>query len=632
MVEPIFSSVSTAVATKLLGRTVDDLYEFLKGKVSLTIDKARIQRKIPELVNRINSFRMVKTLWQMERPVDVEKFYCTSHVLIPTTVKLSQIGRQTQKKRRKIDCVSDFGNIGNIVIKGIAGQGKSIFLRHLFIREFELGQRIPVFIELRKIQEGESLLDHIARFLDVLDLGIDPRLSRILARSGKLIFFLDAYDEVPEIQKQRTLNELEYLVGSSPGSQFLVTTRPDSGIEMSSLFTVVNLDDLRNNEYLGVIRKLSANVQFANTLIKSIQGHKATICDLLCTPLLITLLIIQYNSFPKLPEQMSDFYESIFDVLLRRHDRSKPGFVRQRLCSLNDNQYREIFNAFCFESMKVNKSQLSEDDIRNAISRAMKIVSVNEDPLNFLNDITRITCLVLHEGEEYRFIHKSVQEYYAASFIKNRPDSNSESFYSACLNWGVYRSWKQELMFLSETDRYRYHKYYLLPLCRLHLNADSDDALLNGLPPTQNMLKITHGFCLTFSPDSHNLKGIGTSEINQILPSHDVLFQLHIIEGLFDSIDYTELVKLLFEIKIRLDTKPFIEYHHMSEKRAKELESHTTGNRVITIQQAVDAGFSPPAFIPIIERIAKYIYDIWQRSYSYTRNMESFDITSQLHL
>ncbi len=624
MVDPISSSLTTLTATKLLGRAVDDLYDFLKDKVSLTIDKKRVQRRIPALADRINSFRMVKTLWQIERPVDVEEFYCTSHVLIPTTVKLSQIGRQTHKKRMKIDCVSDFGNIGNIVISGIAGQGKSIFLRHLFIREFELGRRIPIFIELRKIEKDESLLDHISRFLDILDLGIDSRLSRILARSGKFIYFLDAYDEVPEIQKQRTLSELEYLAGTSPGSQFIVTTRPDSGIEMSSLFTVVNLDDLINNEYLGVIRKLSADVQFANTLIKSIRGHKATLCDLLCTPLLITLLIIQYNSFQKLPEQMSDFYESIFDVLLRRHDRSKPGFVRQRLCSINDNQYREIFNAFCFETQKIDKSQFSLAEIQNAISKAMQIVNADEDSLNFLKDITNITCLLLHEGDEHRFIHKSVQEYYAASFIKNRPDNLPKNFYHACMSdYFISNKWKQELGFLSEIDKYRYSKYYLLPLCHKYLNVNNDNDLINGCPDiTEELIRNTVGF---------HIVGLKNNINNSFAYYHCNTLEQILDEGNYlelMNLDYTDLFSRIKEKTISVN-KELLKGNYSdlvtSHPRTKNDEYIS-----ITVEQIKKEGYYVDEITSLATRIVNDIYLIWRETYSYIDREDSFNITADI--
>lgn len=616
MVEPISSSLAAAAATKLLGRTMDDLYDFLKGKVSLTIDKARIQRKIPELVSRINSFRMLKTLWQMERPVDIEEFYCTSHVLIPTTAKLSQIGRKTQKKRRKIDCVSDFANIGNIVITGIAGQGKSIFLRHLFIREFELGRRIPVFIELRKIQKDESLLDHITRFLDILDLEISSRAFRLLAMSGKFVFFLDAYDEVPEMQKQRVLNELEYLAGTSPGSQFLVTTRPDSGIEMSSLFTVVNLDDLIKNEYQGVIRKLSANVQFANTLIKSIKGHKATICDLLCTPLLITLLIIQYNSFQKLPEQMSDFYESIFDILLRRHDLSKPGFVRQRLCSLNDNQYREIFNSFCFETQKIGKSQFSPAEIQSAISKAIQVVNVDEDPLNFLKDIANVTCLLLHEGQEYRFIHRSVQEYYAASFVKSKPENVAKSFYNLYITNPRVSSWRNVVFFLSEIDKYRHTKYYLLPLCHFWLKIEDDNKLLEGLPPmtVARAVQIVGPFHISFEKKSVSNR-----------PKAFYVFGLQKLLSIDSSVIDAMLSLDFKDIPNRIRKGDIIINHELLNRYYYDIWEAKPDVKLldITFEQLLHEDIITDELMSLAIKLESSVYDIWKSAYSYVSAEES---------
>lgn len=629
MAQLFMINMATQAATKLLGRTFDDLYDFLKDKATLTIDKTRVQRRIPDLVSRINSFRMVKTLWQMERPVDVEEFYCASNVLIPTNTKSSRIAKQTKRKRKKIDVVSDFGSIGNIVIKGIAGQGKSIFLRHLLIREFEQGQRIPVFIELRKIREGESLLDHVTRFLDILDLKIDTRIFRILARSGKFVFFLDAFDEIPEKEKHRIFNQLEFLALSSPGSQFIVTTRPHSSVEMSTLFTVTTLDYLINKEYQSVIRKLSANNQFANSLIKAIKEHKSTLSDLLCTPLLVTLLIIEYASFQRLPEQMPDFYESIFDVLLQRHDQTKPGFVRQRLCSLNDHQYRHVFNAFCFESMKIDKSELLVSEIKKAISKAMQAFGIDEDPINFLKDISRVTCLVLHEGEEYRFIHKTVQEYYAASFIESRPDHLVSNFYSACKSdYFIFFKWNQVLEFLSDIDKYRYYKYYLIPLCHKWLDVDDDKYLVQGFPTSTPELtkRVLGGFIIGLESSSDNaIHSLNLDTLSQILPEVEYL-------DLFE-LDYSGLLSQIKNNTISINRELFKRNYFESildskldskqaRRKQKELE--------ITVEQIFEEGFFVNELTSLATRIIHDIYDTWKQAYSYIKREESLDITSDI--
>ena len=38
-------------------------------------------------------------------------------------------------------------------------------------------------------------------------------------------------------------------------------------------------------------------------------------------------------------------------------------------------------------------------------------------PQEYLDDIVKITCLIIRDGEEYRFIHLTVQEYYTSSLF-----------------------------------------------------------------------------------------------------------------------------------------------------------------------------------------------------------------------
>jgi hypothetical protein len=99
---------------------------------------------------------------------------------------------------------------------------------------------------------------------------------------------------------------------------------------------------------------------------------------------------------------------------------------------------------------------------------------------------------MLEDGfDETTFLHKSIMEYHAASFIKNAPDSTAYKFYhiapSNMLSWGTV------LLFLSSIDSYRYGKLYVLAeypqeLTKITelLSTRSDAALikyLNGMFP-----------------------------------------------------------------------------------------------------------------------------------------------------
>lgn len=604
--------VSTGIL-KIFSNVIDDIYDYAKDKLKREFNKELIKKRIPKLIeDEINHVRYIKTLWQVDRAVNIDDFYCDSHLLSPSNHKKSS-------KRYLMRSTSDLGTGNNIVIRGIAGQGKSILLRYLCTREFEAGNRIPIFIELRRIQSDETLLDHFSKFFEILNLPIDQDLFKVMSKSGKFIFFLDAFDEIDGSQKQKILNELDHLVATSPNCQFIVTSRPNSAIEMSPFFDVWTLDNLLGNEYKNVIGKLADSPKDAETIIQKIEAHKSGVSDLLCTPLLVTLLIISYKSYQKIPEQLSDFYESIFYVLLQRHDGTKPGFIRPRRCSINDNQYREIFDALCYETKKTKKSSFNNQEMYKLVNRAIKISNLNEDPDKYLKDIITVTCLILFEGNEYRFIHRSVQEYYASTFIKNRPESTVIRFYDACIDYSVWRDWDSELTFLSETDKYRYNKFFILSLCRKWIAVDTDDELLVGCPPmtiqrAKNIIgPIDIGWDRDRSPENPDkLFFVGVGYLGQIMDHSIVLNLFHL--------DYKALFKKIEKGEIIINQELFKDGKRDINK----------SKFAITLHQIIDEGFLTDELQSFAKEILDHLYNMWKQAYEYTTKQESFDIISDI--
>ena len=390
--------------------------------------------------------RKVKTLGQLDKAVDLMSFYCDSHVHI-------------NNQRRKITSLSDFPQNENILIEGIAGQGKSIFLRYLCAVELYRGQYVPVFVELRKITAKKSLIHQILATLETYNIDLTRKQLGELADSGRLLLLLDAFDEIPEELKSTVIDEIERLALKHERLRILVTSRPESGIHTCAIFTNVRLSNLVGDEYAVVINKISGNAELAEQLVKQVRRHKGGMEDLLQTPLLVTLLVIRYKSYQELPLQMSDFYDTLFQVLLQRHDGSKPGYKRQRKSSLNDMQYRQAFESFCFRSKRHNGKQLTQSIVYELAAEALKERGFECSPEAFIADIIKITCLVVRDGEEHRFIHKSVQEFYSASYIQHKPDVVVQELYKKLFSDKTGWRFTQELNFLNEIDRYRYYKF-----------------------------------------------------------------------------------------------------------------------------------------------------------------------------
>lgn len=619
------------IVNKALSNVVDDLYAYLKGQVSIKIKKTDIERKLPLLSNYIDSVRLVKTLWQIDKPVDLESFYCDSHVL------LRKPGAKDQY-RKKVDFVSDLDSKDNFVIQGIAGQGKSILLRYLFTNEATLGSHIPIFIELRRIQKNETLLTHIFRFLQILDLPTDPALFQILLKSGKFMFFLDGFDEIPNDQIPSTLNELEHLASISRNSQFIVTSRLGSPIAMSSLFNVVSLDDLRGDEYQKVIRKLSSTKEYADAIIQKIKAQTPGISGLLCTPLLVTLLLVSYKSYQAIPIQLSGFYESIFITLLQRHDGTKPAFTRPRRCSLNDNQYRQVFDALCFESKRLNTKLFDYQQVYSLVEKAMSFLDIKEDADAYIKDIKNITCLLLEESGQYRFIHGTVQEYYSASFVKNLPEPSALKFYQACLHPQRTAIWEQELEFLSHIDPYRHTKYFFLPLCSKAMGYEHD-VDPNFLHPAETSLERTRNIFENWALNlqyQNNKATCLSIHVAFTLSSHFFNREQEIdaVNALF-NLDYTQLMSNIASGKVVVSPQHQPSRTSVGSGQQPDVTpTHTLQSPPlhvrITIKQILDEGFLTTQFRSIAQRLSLITYARWQQAISYLNKQEAFAKTLEI--
>lgn len=449
-------------AKDLFKRTVTDVYDFIAKKTRIKVNQWNTERKIENLYKKIEKVRKVKTIWQVDKAVDLGEFYCDSRVVI-------------NKKRLTIHQLNDFPSKDNLLIQGIAGQGKSIFLRYLCAVELGLGNCIPIFLELRRISKEHSLRKRIYISFKSLGLDVDDVLFDALADSGKIVLLLDAFDEVPDDLKSEVLTEIEDLASTHENLRIITTSRPDTNIQMSSQLSIVLLNNLQNDDYEKVIKKLASGEKWADLLIRHIKENAKHIQELLFTPLMVTLLVLSYKSYQKLPDKMADFYDSLFQTLLQRHDGTKPGFTRERGCALDDSQYRKAFEALCILAKKNGAQSFSYSTVNDLSAKALKLCSLDASPEQYVKDIVKITCLILRDGEEHRFIHKTVQEYYTAAFIARQPDSWAKAVYRKLFQRNSHE-WNQELEFLSEIDTYRYNRYYMLP------------ALLDFLEITENDL------------------------------------------------------------------------------------------------------------------------------------------------
>ena len=471
-------STFNVLAPILLEKMVDKL--FLKlNNYSEGINKRKLKVLLKRIIDNNDKITKVKTLWNYDSPVDLNEFYVSPKIFV-------------HHKRKEIHNIEDKDFDDNVLIQGMAGQGKSILLRKLCSVESSRGVYVPVFFELRKLKDG--VLKNILEYLNfngwnnVLEDSV--KYDHVYA-SVNFAFFLDGLDEVPSCHMNAIVNEIDELAGRYKKHRFIVSSRYNSGLEYSSNFCVVNIDnlDIDKNEHVPILTKISDDIELTTHIVREINQCNDTIKGLLITPLYVTLLFINFKSQRGMPSAITEFYNELFGVLLKRHDNAKISFVRERLVSVGDLDFRKIFNGFCFASKEYsNTNEFNKYNLVNSIDASKKYYGLEFESSDYLNDVVSITSLIINEGELYQFIHKSIQEFFSCSFICSSPERLKEKFYKICLR-DQSRKWRQELSFLVTEDSYAYTKYFLTPLVEEFLNTKIDkiDRILKN--PTGEIFK-----------------------------------------------------------------------------------------------------------------------------------------------
>ncbi len=447
------ATLAASAATATLKKVFDDLYEGAKKTGRAFITRSRADLKDAAIARSIQSITKVKTLWNIEKEVSLYDFY------YPSSIEFSE------GVRKRVNGARDFGSFGNFVIQGTAGQGKSIFLRYLCGQELDArysAGRIPIFLELRRLRNDVNLNTLALQALERLKLPFTLEAWKTLAASGRVTLLLDAFDEIDPQLTERTVAEIETLVEVYRDQlQILVTSRPDADIQKSSSFRVVKLAPLSESDHQPFLKKICTDSEQSDSLMKALRASSAEVSNLLTTPLLMTLLVILYKSAQTIPDTVPKFYEELFDVLFYRHDHSKPGFRRKRFTSLDDSSVKRVFSAFCFFTRLENLGVLSSTQFQDICIRASESCDISVDATALRNELVKTICLMQEDGLELSFIHKSVAQYYAASFIAKSSEEFAQNFYQLGKSqW----SWELELRFLSQIDRYRYARYFELPL------------------------------------------------------------------------------------------------------------------------------------------------------------------------
>lgn len=348
----IGTMIGVSACTAGLSRLVGKLVDFSVAGMRSEFDKLQSQANIAGVLLRMDSIRKVKTLLDLENEMALESFYHPTHIdfsysdeqVLEIEGDRSIVTHSTDRIR--IDDFEDLRAGLRVVILGTVGQGKSIFMRYLCCKEISGGEKLPVFLELRNIEESQTLEDAILLEAKAYGFVISSDTLDHLLQYGFLALFLDGFDEVKEERKMSLKNQIEFLCKKYEKLQIVVSSRPKTGVESAVGFETRYVSQIGRTEYPDIIRRFIKNSSKAENLIKGLA--KTRVVDLLNTPLMIALLVVRFRIEESIPENEIAFFDDLFLILVQRHDNYKGGFRRERLApQLGDHRLRQVFCGVC---------------------------------------------------------------------------------------------------------------------------------------------------------------------------------------------------------------------------------------------------------------------------------------------
>lgn len=156
----LYAGIATTLLDKFAGRIIKGLTDPVKKAwEQFKIDFDIVFRDY--LKNSVEKYGKIKTILYRTEPKPLNEFFECPNL---------RKGRSTIVSGESIDDLLDISHF--LIIEGTGGIGKSTFLKYVFLKEVSKREYIPVFIELKDINQvdGEyEISDFI--FQKLFDLG-----------------------------------------------------------------------------------------------------------------------------------------------------------------------------------------------------------------------------------------------------------------------------------------------------------------------------------------------------------------------------------------------------------------------------------------------------------------------------
>jgi predicted NACHT family NTPase len=249
--------IGVGVAGALLKPATNEIVKKTVGSVyDLLIDKHNL-KEISKFKNNYISYcervLEVKTLMSQDKIFRIDDIFVPVDLLLTGSDTKFEVNNRTALDHERA-----------ILIKGLAGQGKSTLLRKLLSNNANYFHRLPIFFELKNYRGG-TIEDCISNNLSSYGVLISPSSLKKLFQDSNVKVFLDAFDEVKPEFRDQLIDDIRRLINGSK-CHVICTTRPDTEIETLSDFLTYTVCELTERQVFGIIDVSVTDAEKAESL------------------------------------------------------------------------------------------------------------------------------------------------------------------------------------------------------------------------------------------------------------------------------------------------------------------------------------------------------------------------------
>lgn len=362
------------------------------------------------------------------------------------------IGVEYEKKKIDTDTVDSMLRISNnILILGTGGIGKSMMMRYLFLNTADRGEYVPVLLELRKISNqavGQiSILDLIYSCMDDFDVKLPKDQFEYSLRLGKYLFLMDGFDEVKDNQAAETAAAIQSFCSKYPKNPCIITSRPRRDTTPLETFTTVESLPLTKDQAILLASKIwkedEKTKEFCRQLDEELyEKHR----DFAENPLLLSMMFLTFMRNNSIPNHLAEFYNKAYDALYSAHDSNDKGCYRRefRCQKLDEPGFRLILSHFCFQSYFKEDYEFKREEILEYLQKSIQKLGFKDVSADdYLEDLRNAVCIIIKDGDIYRFSHRSFQAYFAACYTSSAlTDEQQRKLFDSVLHEELF--WDRE--------------------------------------------------------------------------------------------------------------------------------------------------------------------------------------------